>query len=453
MMFAGFAAWVCLSALIRRFLGGPFSPARKLFLFITSLATLYFLHGRAGLIPIAICVVHFAIAKVFGGTRLAPLTAWTFNTAVLLSMYFTSGYSRVHALAWLFAGGGQLLRWHTVFKIAMLRMLSFSMDYHWALCQVPPNPAVAKHSELERQQETPRPVAQYDFVTFFVYCFYLPLYIAGPIVTYNAFVAQLETPQKTVPLWKAIRGVGLVALYAVCFDVCNHYFYMNGINENRWWYDGLNPSEIAAMALYMMNWMWMKFLIIWRFFRLFAVLDGIDSHENMPRCISMISRPSVMWRSWHASFNVWAVRYLYVPLGGRRWQWLTAWLIFIYIAMWHDIEVRWLAWAVINCAGLFIEGAITTTVGKSPRFEWLRAAWYYRHLQALGSAVSIYLLIVANLAISHGFEHTPALVRLFLFAPGALKAFAITFSVLFAAGHLQMEIRAEEARHNHAKRY
>lgn len=450
-LFAGFAVWAALSVAIRRVFG-PMSWVRRVFYVATALGTLWYLHGRAALIPLAICVVHFAIAKVFGRSRLGPVVTWLFNSAILLSMYFTSGFSHVDALWWLFERG-QLLRWHTVFKIAMLRMLSFNMDYHWALVGRQPNAAISKHSELERQQEEPRPIERYDFVTYFIYCFYLPLYIAGPIVTFNAFSAQLESPQKTVPLWKALRGVALVAVYAVCFDVANHYIYANGINEYRWWYDGMSPLEIAALALYMMNWMWMKFLIIWRFFRLFSVLDGIDTHENMPRCISMISRPSVMWRSWHSSFNHWTVRYIYVPLGGRRWQWITAWLIFIYIAMWHDIEVRWLAWAVINCAGLFIEVAISTSLGKSPRFAWLREAWYWRHMQAFGSAVSIYLLIVANLAISHGFDHTPALVRRVLWAPGALKASVIILICVFAAGHVQMEIRADEARRNHSKRY
>jgi len=206
------------------------------------------------------------------------------------------------------------------------------------------------------------------------------------------------------------------------------------------------------MALYMMNWMWFKFLIIWRFFRLFSVLDGINTIENMPRCISMISHPSVMWRSWHASFNNWTVRYIYMPLGGRRYQWLTAWVIFFYVAMWHDIDIRWFAWGILNCAGLFVEIAIRKWLGESPRFARARETWYWRHLKALGSVFSVYLLIVANLAISHGFDYTPILVRRFLLQESSWKAVLCSFVSLFAAAQVQMEIRAEEVRRNHAKR-
>lgn len=46
------------------------------------------------------------------------------------------------------------------------------------------------------------------------------------------------------------------------------------------------------------------------------------------------------WRGWHASFNRWLVRYLYVPLGGSRRRALVIWPIFFFVALWHDLEVR-----------------------------------------------------------------------------------------------------------------
>lgn len=208
------------------------------------------------------------------------------------------------------------------------------------------------------------------------------------------------------------------------------------------------------MSLYVVNWMWMKFLIIWRFFRLFSVIDGIDTHENMPRCISMISHPSVLWRSWHASFNQWTVRYIYIPLGGRRFQWATAWLIFFYVAMWHDIDIRWLAWGVFNCAVLFLEVGIRGWTRKTPRLARARESWYWRHVEAFGSVLSIIMLIAANLSVSHGFDYTPVLVRRFLFQPDSWKAVLVVVVSCFAGAHVQKEIRAEEARRTgHSKRF
>ena len=50
------------------------------------------------------------------------------------------------------------------------------------------------------------------------------------------------------------------------------------------------------------------------------------------------------WRAWHRSYNLWIVRYLYVPLGGSRRLAATSILIFTFVALWHDLSPRLLAW-------------------------------------------------------------------------------------------------------------
>ena len=40
------------------------------------------------------------------------------------------------------------------------------------------------------------------------------------------------------------------------------------------------------------------------------------------------------WKGWHSSFNLWLVRYLYLPLGGARWRALSVWPIFTFVALW-----------------------------------------------------------------------------------------------------------------------
>jgi len=50
------------------------------------------------------------------------------------------------------------------------------------------------------------------------------------------------------------------------------------------------------------------------------------------------------WRSWHRSFNLWIVRYIYVPLGGTKNVIYTSVFIFTFVALWHDLSFRLLAW-------------------------------------------------------------------------------------------------------------
>jgi D-alanyl-lipoteichoic acid acyltransferase DltB (MBOAT superfamily) len=56
-----------------------------------------------------------------------------------------------------------------------------------------------------------------------------------------------------------------------------------------------------------------QLLIPWRFFRLWALLDGVDAPENMVRCVANNYSTLGFWRSWHRSYNLWVVRYVSHP--------------------------------------------------------------------------------------------------------------------------------------------
>lgn len=261
-------------------------------------------------------------------------------------------------------------------------------------------------------QEENRPIEDYSFINYFIYVFHPIFYISGPILTFNSFVAQYYTPQKTLSIKTTLLKLAQVGFYIIAFDFVNHYIYTYAINETSMWTSGMSPLELFSMLLYVMNWMWMKFLIIWRFFRLFGVLDGINSHDNMPHCISMVLCPSFLWKFWHASFNKWTVRYMYVPLGGRKYQWLTAWLIFVYIGLWHDLEWKWFWWGIANCLGVFIEYGVRLYYAK-PCWDEFKKKWYRRHVESFVGAISVWYLVVFNMFLFHGFEKTWFMIKLF----------------------------------------
>lgn len=43
----------------------------------------------------------------------------------------------------------------------------------------------------DKRTEQNLPLAQYNFIAYFCYVFYIPLYLTGPTMTYNAFVSQV----------------------------------------------------------------------------------------------------------------------------------------------------------------------------------------------------------------------------------------------------------------------
>ena len=73
-------------------------------------------------------------------------------------------------------------------------------------------------------------------------------------------------------------------------------------------------------------------------------MDGVDPPENMVRCMANNYSPLGFWRSWHRSYNLWVVRYIYIPLGGTRNLVFSSVLVFTFVALWHDLSFKLLAW-------------------------------------------------------------------------------------------------------------
>lgn len=104
--------------------------------------------------------------------------------------------------------------------------------------------------------------------------------------------------------------------------------------------------------------LWLKFLCIWRVPRTWALFDGIDTPENMGRCIYNNYCFEGFWRSWHRGFNQWLIRYIFIPLGGSRYKQYNMWVVFTFVAVWHDINWNLLLWAWGICLALIPEMAI-----------------------------------------------------------------------------------------------
>ena len=182
-------------------------------------------------------------------------------------------------------------------------------------------------------------LSEYSYLNFLTYTLYAPLYLAGPIIAFNDFIRSSrevtyvqilsiypvvipyqhtlqthsinppshplypppppETPpplvtppplsyypyqvehQKRVPWVYGLRWVACLVL----LEYLTHRFpFFAVINSGL--FSQLTVFEMAAAAYITLKLMWIKFLLIWRFFRLWALADGIEPPENMLRCMS-----------------------------------------------------------------------------------------------------------------------------------------------------------------------
>ena len=154
-----------------------------------------------------------------------------------------------------------------------------------------------------------------------------------------------------------------------------------------------------------LHFIWLKLLLPWRYFRLWALVDGIDPPENMVRCAFDNYSTVAFWRGWHRSFNQWLLRYLYIPLGGsggprnrgkfgvvrRIFNFLV---VFTFVALWHDIQLRLLIWGWLIT--LFVLPEVLATLAF-PERKWQDHKNTYRLLCGVGAVGNILMMMGANL--------------------------------------------------------
>lgn len=166
--------------------------------------------------------------------------------------------------------GDGAYNWQIQFNLTFLRLISFCMDRFWSLSpedhqQHVTRPVkssgssniiglsgVACDVDAERAEElradTPLPPAKYSLLCMLAYVFYVPLYIAGPIVPFNTFARCAlpfhpflrASPPPRNPLPRScmqrrqqchtplvlLRMLGRALVFAVVLDFSLHYLYL-----------------------------------------------------------------------------------------------------------------------------------------------------------------------------------------------------------------------------------
>lgn len=212
---------------------------------------------------------------------------------------------------------GLIPRWYISYNISILRMISFFMDYHAAkkgerLLSSPQVRLASDRRQTEQcsvvmQSPSELSLSDFSLPAYLAYILYPPLYIAGPIMTFTSFITQVRTPPASITP-RLILSYGL--RFGFCLlnmELVLSYMYVVAIKNTEAW-TGFTVNQLLQLGFWNLIVIWFKLLLPWRFFRLWALCDGIDPPENMVRCMADNYSVSNFWRSWHRSYNIWILK-------------------------------------------------------------------------------------------------------------------------------------------------
>ncbi|KAF2459504.1 glycerol:H+ symporter [Lineolata rhizophorae] len=442
------------------------------------------LHGISSLKVLGILFINYKLA-----TRLprayVPSAAWIFNIGVLFANELSEGYrlaklstfivpaaagsgeiSSTQAWAhWADGFGGLISRWEVLFNITVLRLISFDLDFYWSI-NIRGGSPIEKQldpsnlSERDRVSIPARP-SDFSFRNYLAYALYSPLYLTGPILTFNDYISQSRYRSPTITTQRTFLYAIRFALCLLAMELIIHYIYAVAISKAQPDWEVYTPAQLSMLGYFNLHHIWLKLLLPWRFFRLWALLDGVDPPENMVRCMSDNYSALAFWRGWHRSFNRWVVRYIYIPLGGgggpdvkskggNGGLWAkfrgvaNVLVVFTFVALWHDIQLRLLVWGWLIT--LFVLPEVIATIAFPAR-KWRARPTAHRIICGIGAVANILMMMAANLVgFAVGFDGLKGLVNGIVGSKEGLGFLAAACGALFVGVQVMFEVREGEKR-------
>lgn len=297
---------------------------------------------------------------------------------------------------------------------------------------------------------------------YVAYILYSPLYLTGPIVTFNDYISQQKYAPQSLTKSRTILYGTRFFLTLLSMELILHFIYAVAISNSSPNWSLYTPGQLSMLAFFNLHIIWLKLLIPWRFFRLWALLDGIDPPENMVRCVSNNYSAFAFWRGWHRSLNRWVVRYLYVPLGGgnnrsapnsgkpqsslfsKARQIFNFLVVFTFIALWHDINLQLLMWGWLIT--LFVLPEVIGTL-LFPASRWRSRPNAYRVICGIGAVGNVLMMMIANLVgFALGVDGIKGLLSQLLGSYAGLVYLVSACCALFVGVQVMFEIREEELR-------
>ncbi|MCR2050299.1 MBOAT family protein [Acetatifactor muris] len=248
-------------------------------------------------------------------------------------------------------------------------------------------------------------IAHGSFWDYSCFISFFPQLVAGPIVLYQEFVPQLQSPGVRRPSWDSlydgfslfILGLAKKVLLADTLAVV-----VNAEFDNILYLDALSAWAVVFFFVFEL---YFDFSGYSDMARGLGRMFGFRLPENFNAPLTAVSVKD-FWRRWHMTLSRFLMTYIYFPLGGNRKgkarQCLNLAAVFLVSGIWHGASWNFVLWGCIH--GLAV---IWETIFPKLRFRWkavnqlvtgifLALAWVPFRCATLSDAVLLWRKLFAG---------------------------------------------------------
>ena len=376
--------------------------ARKIALITVSFIALSMLITVTGLL---ILLAHAFTVYIIAKTN-SKLVIWSHLLAATYAVNFYPYQEYIISPL----GDDETVRSLVIFSLMMcnLRHLSFALELERML-------RPSESSKGKPKEDAPNII---DFLSF---VFYFPLFLNGPLLTFDKFHAHMKTRMIRPSIATLFIEITSCIVYFGIIEVSFHFFYSTSISKHTHILVELGCWETLGIIWSLLQFFYVKYVVFYRFAGVFAQIDGLEP-PGQPGCISNLYTYVDMWRYFDKGLYAFLRRYIYIPLGGSRLgimrQILASFSSFAFVGFWHGGTEKYIAWAVTNWLGISME-ALASRVMKldiSRKMLAKTSPRMYRRICAGFGVVTVSLLILSNMIFLTSVEATRIFVqRLFIY--------------------------------------
>nr|CAB3252763.1 protein-cysteine N-palmitoyltransferase HHAT-like [Phallusia mammillata] len=293
-----------------------------------------------------------------------------------------------------------------------LRYTSYCLEYCWK----------QTHEKQQQKKDKTKSKAgqQTSFfnmvVELFLYQLYFPLFVGGPIVTYNMFIQQKNADQVSTWTWKFclkfVFGLLRYTFWHFFLNFILYYMHFSSIHYDTHILETVPLLTLCGLALCSVQFFCMKYMIMYGLPHHYATSDNLQVPAGS-HCVSSKHRFTDMWKYFDRGLHKWLVRYIYIPLGGSNpdmnflQKTINSLVPFAFVYVWHGTTQHYFIWAVLNWFGVYIE-KVALDVYRSTTFQEFETKYFSpqwsRRLRAIISSLPFSLLIVSNIYFLSGVE-------------------------------------------------